>query len=33
MGLCLVFNLAVGLYPQPLLELTRQSLMVLAPGG
>ncbi len=32
-GLCLAFNLVVGLYPQPLLEFTRQSLMALTPLG
>jgi len=32
-GLCLAFNLVVGLYPQPLLEFTRKSLMALAPLG
>jgi NADH-quinone oxidoreductase subunit N len=32
-GLCLAFNLVVGLYPQPFLEFTRQSLMVLSLPG
>ena len=32
-GICLGFNLLVGLYPEPLIELTRQSLMVLGVLG
>ena len=32
-GLCLAFNLVVGLYPQPFLEFTRQSLMALSLPG
>ena len=32
-GICLAFNLVVGLFPQPLLEFTRQSLMVLSLPG
>jgi NADH-quinone oxidoreductase subunit N len=32
-GVCLAFNLLVGLYPEPLIELTRQSLMVLGRLG
>jgi NADH-quinone oxidoreductase subunit N len=32
-GLCLAFNLVIGLYPQRLLEFTRHSLMGLVPPG
>jgi NADH-quinone oxidoreductase subunit N len=32
-GLCLVFNLLVGLWPQPLIEFTRKSLLALGPPG
>jgi NADH-quinone oxidoreductase subunit N len=32
-AICLAFNLVVGLYPQPLLDFTRQSLMALVPLG
>jgi NADH-quinone oxidoreductase subunit N len=32
-GICLAFNLLVGLYPEPLIELTRQSLMILGRLG
>ena len=32
-GICLAFNLLVGLYPEPLIELTRQSLMLVARLG
>jgi NADH-quinone oxidoreductase subunit N len=32
-GLCLAFNLVIGLFPQPLVEFTRHSLMGLSPPG